>query len=158
MSLRPSDPPGGGLVESGGSDVRASDGGVPLHGGRRRELARGHRQVSPSPDRLAGFFCRRLQLCVSAHVRRILKRDPPFPKDMDPSAKDLIQRLLTKDPKKRLGSGPNGAENIKQHPFYQVSQRKLLEERQEKEPGRRRIRRSHSGGLEEQQVLLMRRT
>uniref|UniRef100_A0A3B3E109 Ribosomal protein S6 kinase n=1 Tax=Oryzias melastigma TaxID=30732 RepID=A0A3B3E109_ORYME len=52
-------------------------------------------------------------------ARRILKRDPPFPKDMDPSAKDLIQRLLTKDPKKRLGSGPNGAENIKQHPFYQ---------------------------------------
>lgn len=41
---------------------------------------------------------------------------------MDPSAKDLIQRLLTKDPTKRLGSGPDGAENVKKHPFYQVSQ------------------------------------
>lgn len=39
---------------------------------------------------------------------------------MEPLAKDLIQRLLIKDPKKRLGSGPNGAENVKKHPFYQV--------------------------------------
>lgn len=58
-------------------------------------------------------------ICLT-HRRRILKKDPPFPKDMGPLAKDLIQRLLIKDPKKRLGSGPNGAENVKKHPFYQV--------------------------------------
>ncbi|XP_073339467.1 ribosomal protein S6 kinase alpha-5 [Pagrus major] len=52
-------------------------------------------------------------------AKRILKKDPPFPKDMGPLAKDVIQRLLIKDPKKRLGSGPNGAENVKKHPFYQ---------------------------------------
>ncbi|KAM9708405.1 ribosomal protein S6 kinase alpha-5 isoform 2-T2 [Menidia menidia] len=52
-------------------------------------------------------------------AKRISKKDPPFPKDMGPLAKDLIQRLLIKDPKKRLGSGPNGAENVKKHPFYQ---------------------------------------
>uniref|UniRef100_A0AAQ4QRB1 Ribosomal protein S6 kinase n=1 Tax=Gasterosteus aculeatus aculeatus TaxID=481459 RepID=A0AAQ4QRB1_GASAC len=52
-------------------------------------------------------------------AKRILKKDPPFPKDMGPLAKDLIQRLLVKDPKKRLGSGPNGGENVKKHPFYQ---------------------------------------
>ncbi|XP_014907612.1 ribosomal protein S6 kinase alpha-5 isoform X3 [Poecilia latipinna] len=52
-------------------------------------------------------------------AKRICKKDPPFPKDMGPLAKDLIQRLLVKDPKKRLGSGPNGAENVKKHPFYQ---------------------------------------
>uniref|UniRef100_A0AAQ4QCC3 Ribosomal protein S6 kinase alpha-5 n=1 Tax=Gasterosteus aculeatus aculeatus TaxID=481459 RepID=A0AAQ4QCC3_GASAC len=39
--------------------------------------------------------------------------------NMGPLAKDLIQRLLVKDPKKRLGSGPNGGENVKKHPFYQ---------------------------------------
>lgn len=39
---------------------------------------------------------------------------------MGPLAKDVIQRLLIKDPKKRLGSGPNGAETVKKHPFYQV--------------------------------------
>lgn len=58
-------------------------------------------------------------ICLS-HPRRISKRDPPFPKDMGPLAKDLIQRLLIKDPKKRLGSGPSGADNVKKHPFYQV--------------------------------------
>uniref|UniRef100_A0A673CKB4 Ribosomal protein S6 kinase n=1 Tax=Sphaeramia orbicularis TaxID=375764 RepID=A0A673CKB4_9TELE len=52
-------------------------------------------------------------------AKRISKKDPPFPKDMGSLAKDLIQRLLIKDPKKRLGSGPNGAENVKKHPFYQ---------------------------------------
>ncbi|XP_061600095.1 ribosomal protein S6 kinase alpha-5 isoform X2 [Cololabis saira] len=52
-------------------------------------------------------------------AKRIVKKDPPFPKDMGPLAKDVIQRLLVKDPKKRLGSGPSGAENVKKHPFYQ---------------------------------------
>uniref|UniRef100_A0A8C9T8L4 non-specific serine/threonine protein kinase n=1 Tax=Scleropages formosus TaxID=113540 RepID=A0A8C9T8L4_SCLFO len=40
-------------------------------------------------------------------------------KDMAPLAKDIIQRLLIKDPKKRLGSGSSGAESVKGHPFYQ---------------------------------------
>uniref|UniRef100_A0A8B9K7H5 Ribosomal protein S6 kinase n=1 Tax=Astyanax mexicanus TaxID=7994 RepID=A0A8B9K7H5_ASTMX len=52
-------------------------------------------------------------------AKRILKRDPPYPKDMGPLAKDIIQGLLIKDPKKRLGSGPSGAENVKSHAFYQ---------------------------------------
>uniref|UniRef100_A0A8C1K9L8 Ribosomal protein S6 kinase n=1 Tax=Cyprinus carpio TaxID=7962 RepID=A0A8C1K9L8_CYPCA len=52
-------------------------------------------------------------------AERIMKKDPPFPKDLGPLAKDIIQRLLIKDPKKRLGSGPLGAQNVKSHPFYQ---------------------------------------
>ncbi|MFT7801677.1 ribosomal protein S6 kinase alpha-5 isoform X1 [Arapaima gigas] len=43
--------------------------------------------------------------------RRILRNDPPFPKDMAPLAKDIIQHLLIKDPKKRLGSGSSGADS-----------------------------------------------
>lgn len=52
-------------------------------------------------------------------AERIMKRDPPFSKDIGFLAKDIIQRLLIKDPKKRLGSGPSGAQNVKSHPFYQ---------------------------------------
>ncbi|KTF81143.1 hypothetical protein cypCar_00030315 [Cyprinus carpio] len=44
-------------------------------------------------------------------AERIMKKVPPFPKDMGPLAKDIIQQLLIKDPKKRLGSGPSGAQN-----------------------------------------------
>lgn len=62
-----------------------------------------------------------------SRYRRILKKDPPYPKDMGPLAKDIIQRLLIKDPKKRLGSGPSGAPNVKSHPFYQAGNSILLE-------------------------------
>ncbi|MGH0157208.1 UNVERIFIED_CONTAM: hypothetical protein FKN15_078276, partial [Acipenser sinensis] len=50
---------------------------------------------------------------------RILKSEPPFSPKMGPLAKDVIQRLLMKDPKKRLGSGPSGSDEVKNHPFYQ---------------------------------------
>ncbi|XP_041132635.1 LOW QUALITY PROTEIN: ribosomal protein S6 kinase alpha-5-like [Polyodon spathula] len=51
--------------------------------------------------------------------KRILKSEPPFSPEMGPLAKDVIQRLLMKDPKKRLGSGPSGSDEVKNHPFYQ---------------------------------------
>ncbi|XP_038261575.1 ribosomal protein S6 kinase alpha-5 isoform X3 [Dermochelys coriacea] len=51
--------------------------------------------------------------------RRILKSEPPYPQEMSALAKDVIQRLLVKDPKKRLGCGPGGADEIRQHPFFQ---------------------------------------
>ena len=34
------------------------------------------------------------------------------------NAKDLIRKLLVVNPKKRLGSGPGGAEKIKDHPYF----------------------------------------
>ncbi|XP_062901177.1 ribosomal protein S6 kinase alpha-5 isoform X1 [Mobula hypostoma] len=51
--------------------------------------------------------------------KRILKSDPPYPPEIGPLAKDIMKKLLVKDPKKRLGSGPGGAEEIKSHPFFQ---------------------------------------
>ncbi|XP_078413060.1 ribosomal protein S6 kinase alpha-5-like isoform X1 [Cetorhinus maximus] len=51
--------------------------------------------------------------------RRILKNDPPFSVEIQPTTKNLIQKLLMKDPKQRLGSGPTGAEEIKSHAFFQ---------------------------------------
>lgn len=53
--------------------------------------------------------------------RRILRCDPPFPSMIGHTAQDLLRKLLVKDPHKRLGSGPRGAEDIKAHPFFKVS-------------------------------------
>uniref|UniRef100_A0A5F9CES9 Ribosomal protein S6 kinase n=1 Tax=Oryctolagus cuniculus TaxID=9986 RepID=A0A5F9CES9_RABIT len=51
--------------------------------------------------------------------RRILKSEPPYPQEMSALAKDLLQRLLMKDPEKRLGCGPRDADEIKEHLFFQ---------------------------------------
>ncbi|XP_050404797.1 ribosomal protein S6 kinase alpha-5 [Patella vulgata] len=48
--------------------------------------------------------------------RRILKCDPPMPKTFSSQVKDFIQRLLIKDPSKRLGA--TGAAAVKNHKFF----------------------------------------
>ena len=54
-----------------------------------------------------------------------------MPQGMASDALDLIVKLLNRDPKNRLGSGPGDAEEIKQHPFFadlnwdEVKERKL---------------------------------
>ncbi|KAM8921332.1 ribosomal protein S6 kinase alpha-5 [Pelodytes ibericus] len=50
--------------------------------------------------------------------RRILKSEPPYPTELSEEVKELMQRLLQKDPEKRLGSGPEGSEEIKKHHFF----------------------------------------
>lgn len=115
--------PGGGLVEPWRVDVRAFDRWITLHRWWRRELTHRHRQVWILPVHRPVFSqapATTLKCAYFKHCRRILKKDPPFPKDMGSLARDVIQRLLIKDPKKRLGSGPNGADSVKKHPFYQV--------------------------------------
>uniref|UniRef100_A0A3B4AZM4 Ribosomal protein S6 kinase n=1 Tax=Periophthalmus magnuspinnatus TaxID=409849 RepID=A0A3B4AZM4_9GOBI len=50
--------------------------------------------------------------------KRILRCDPPFPSMIGLTAQDLLKKLLVKDPHRRLGSGPRGAEDIKAHSFF----------------------------------------
>lgn len=49
---------------------------------------------------------------------KILKEEPEFSDRFTPEAQDLIMKLLTKNPEHRLGCGPDGVEEIKQHPFF----------------------------------------
>ncbi|GLD92645.1 hypothetical protein PINS_up001224 [Pythium insidiosum] len=49
---------------------------------------------------------------------KILKDEPVFSDRFTPDARDLITKLLTKDPAYRLGCGAQGVEEIKQHPFF----------------------------------------
>ena len=41
-----------------------------------------------------------------------------FPKYLSKEAVDLLCKLFIKDPEKRLGSGPNGVNDIKSHIFF----------------------------------------
>ncbi|OQR96926.1 protein kinase [Achlya hypogyna] len=48
----------------------------------------------------------------------ILRGNLTIPEYISPQARDLIQRLLWKDPNQRLGSGPRGDKEIMDHPFF----------------------------------------
>nr|ODO02707.1 AGC/PKC protein kinase [Cryptococcus depauperatus CBS 7855] len=48
----------------------------------------------------------------------ILEDEPLYPITMPRDAVSLLQRLLTRDPTRRLGSGETDAEDIKQHLFF----------------------------------------
>jgi len=41
-----------------------------------------------------------------------------YPKYLSKEAVDLLQKFFVKDPEKRLGSGENGLNDIKSHPFF----------------------------------------
>ena len=43
-----------------------------------------------------------------------------YPTRLSISAVDLLDKLFNKDPTKRLGSGPNGAEEIKKHNWFSL--------------------------------------
>ena len=49
----------------------------------------------------------------------LIKNDQvKFYKYLSKEAVDLLTKLFIKDPEKRLGSGPNGLNDIKSHPFF----------------------------------------
>ena len=49
---------------------------------------------------------------------KIRKSELHYPPSLSTHSETLLRGLLTKDPSKRLGSGPNDAEDIKRHPFF----------------------------------------
>lgn len=62
---------------------------------------------------------------VNVMYNKILSEPLRFPDDMDRDAKSLLQGLLCRDPKKRLGV--NGAAEIRAHPFFaQIDWRRLM--------------------------------
>ncbi|TMW58912.1 hypothetical protein Poli38472_007057 [Pythium oligandrum] len=63
---------------------------------------------------LPPFYCRDRDKLFE----KIRKGDLSFPKYLSPQAKDLLSRLLERDPTKRLGTGPDDAGEIKNHPFF----------------------------------------
>lgn len=60
--------------------------------------------------------------------RKILQDTLVFPNDMDRDARDLLAKLLDRDPAKRLGA--NGAAEIKSHRFFEtIDWKKLLQKK-----------------------------
>ena len=49
---------------------------------------------------------------------KIMKAELVFPPYMSEAAKDILSKLLIRDPKLRMGSGESDALELKQHPFF----------------------------------------
>jgi len=61
---------------------------------------------------------------------RILRRDLIWPEEMEPEARDIINKLLNPDASQRLGH--NGAQEVKAHPFFDgINWNTLLQESRE---------------------------
>ncbi|KAH0786081.1 AGC family protein kinase [Histomonas meleagridis] len=57
--------------------------------------------------------------CNQSELMNMILFSPiDFPSYLSSTSIDLIQKLLNRDNKKRIGSGPTDAEEIKQHPFF----------------------------------------
>ncbi|RKO97490.1 Pkinase-domain-containing protein, partial [Caulochytrium protostelioides] len=56
----------------------------------------------------------------NVHVmhKKILHGELVFPPGFTPAAEMLVRQLLTRDPDRRLASGPRDAEDVKSHPFF----------------------------------------
>lgn len=63
---------------------------------------------------LPPFYNQNLQMMYEKIIRGKLT----FPDYLDADARSLLSGLLQRDPKKRLGSGENGSNDIKNHPFF----------------------------------------
>ncbi|XP_073177957.1 RAC-beta serine/threonine-protein kinase isoform X5 [Lepidochelys kempii] len=81
------------------------------------------------------MMCGRLPFYNQDHERLfelILMEEIRFPRTLSPEAKALLAGLLKKDPKQRLGGGPNDAKEVMEHRFFtainwqDVVQKKLV--------------------------------
>ncbi|KAJ7418556.1 RAC-alpha serine/threonine-protein kinase [Pitangus sulphuratus] len=67
------------------------------------------------------MMCGRLPFYNQDHEKLfelILMEEIRFPRTLSPEAKSLLSGLLKKDPKQRLGGGPDDAKEIMQHKFF----------------------------------------
>lgn len=50
--------------------------------------------------------------------RQIVEKKPTMKREFSDDAKDLLKKLLEPNPAKRIGNGPEGAKDIKNHAFF----------------------------------------
>ena len=67
-------------------------------------------------------------------LRDIQQRELEYPADWSPALVDLLQKLLIKNPRDRLGYGPNDAQAIRGHSFFEAVNWKDLRDRKGSPP------------------------
>ena len=71
-------------------------------------------------------------------LENVVKRKPHIPQEWSASLQDLITRLLMKDPKKRMGYGPEDGQAVRTHAFFNDVDW-LVQQHQKKRPGHPKV-------------------
>lgn len=66
--------------------------------------------------------------------KAILNLEPEYPEELSSECVDLMENLMIKDPKVRLGSGTNGLQDIKDHPWFKSIDWEALYRKEVKPP------------------------
>jgi len=77
---------------------------------------------------------------INIMYQKILNGELRFPSYVSPDAQSLLEGLLTRDVDRRLGSGPDGSNNVKKHPFFKDIDFDKLERRELDAPFRPRVK------------------
>jgi serum/glucocorticoid-regulated kinase 2 len=77
---------------------------------------------------------------INIMYQKILNGELRFPTYVSQEAKSLLEGLLTRDVDKRLGSGPEGGKNVKQHPFFRDIDWEKLEKREVEPPWKPKVK------------------
>ncbi|KAI0221640.1 Serine/threonine-protein kinase Sgk2, partial [Massospora cicadina] len=113
------------LIDSSGH-IRIVDFGMAkevayVTGGRLNSICGTPEYMAPEVLKEEGYDMTLDWYCFGARsdmFDRILHSRLRFPSFISPVARDLISRLLERDPGRRLGAGLNGSYDIRSHPFF----------------------------------------
>ncbi|PRP78948.1 protein kinase 2 [Planoprotostelium fungivorum] len=79
---------------------------------------------------------------INIMYQKILSGELRFPSYVSQDAQSFLEGLLTREVDKRLGSGPDGANEIKRHPFFKEIDWEALERKEIEPPFKPKVRSS----------------
>jgi len=77
---------------------------------------------------------------INIMYQKILNGELRFPSYVSPDAQSLLEGLLTRDVERRLGSGPDGSNNVKKHPFFKDIDFDKMERKELEAPFKPRVK------------------
>lgn len=77
---------------------------------------------------------------INLMYQKILNGELRFPSFISAEAQSLLEGLLTRDPEKRLGSGPEGTNEVKRHPFFKDIDWAKLEKKEIEAPFKPKVK------------------
>jgi len=80
---------------------------------------------------------------INIMYQKILNGELRFPSFVSPDAQNLLEGFLTRDVEKRLGSGNDGSDNVKKHPWFKSINWEKLDKKEIEPPFKPSVKNSN---------------